>query len=180
MALLKYFKRTESSTESTNSKGSTFPDPSSPLSKIVPSTSIEESNKEVTALIVESRDKKHGPYVIVSLEHKARVGKYAADHGTTDAIRHFAKDFPNLHESTVRGWKTAYLKEVCVQVKAGVDEVSVERLPEVPKGRPLLLGKQLDQQVREYLNALRDAGSVVNTSMLLLELLDDMTAICLQ
>ena len=36
-------------------------------------------------------------------------------------------------------------------------------LPEFPKGRPLLLGKQLDQQVREYLNALCDSGGVVNT-----------------
>ena len=160
MALLKYFKRTE------NSIGSAFPDPSGPLSETVPSTSIEEANKEVATLIAERRDsEKRGPYLILSLEQKARVGKYAADHGTTNAIHYFAKDFPNLHESTVRGWKAAYLKEVRVQVKAGVKEVSVERLPEVPKGRPLLLGKQLDQQVQEYLNALRDAGGVVNTSI---------------
>ena len=89
---MKYFKRTESSTKSENSTGSTLPDASGPLSKIVPSTSIEEANKEVTALITESRDKKHGPYLIVSLEQKARISKYAADHGTTNAIHHFTMD----------------------------------------------------------------------------------------
>ena len=49
--------------------------------------------------------------MIVSLEQKAVVGKYAADHGTTKAMRHFAKDMPNLKETTVRGWKAAYLKK---------------------------------------------------------------------
>jgi len=82
----------------------------------VPSTSIVEANKEVIALITESRDKKRGLHLIVSLEQKARIGKYAADHGTTNAIRHFTMDFPNLHESTVRGWKAVYSKEVCNQV----------------------------------------------------------------
>jgi len=75
---------------------SNLPDPSGPLSKIVPSTSIEEANKEFAVQNAESREKKHSPYMIVSLEQKAVVGKYAADHGATNAIRHFAKDLPNL------------------------------------------------------------------------------------
>ena len=103
--------------------------------------------------------------LIISLEQKARIGKYAADHRTTNAMRHFTKDFPNLHESTVRGWKSVYLKEVGKQVKASVKDVSVERLPEVQLGRPLLLSNQLDRQVRDYLNAFCDVGGVVNTSI---------------
>jgi len=130
----------------------------------VPSTSIEEANKEVAAQNVESKEKKRFPYVIVSLQQKAVVGKYAAGHGTTNAICHFAKDLLNLKESTVRGWKAAYLKEVCIQVKAG-KEVLVKKLPEIPKGRPLLLGQELDRKVQEHLNSLREAGGVVNTSI---------------
>ena len=121
MALLKYFKQVDSKEE-----GGTLPDPAGPLSKTVPSTSIEEANKEVTVALAERKDKRRLPYLIFSLEQKARIGKYAADQETTNAMRHFSKDFPNLRESTVRGWKSVYLKEVSKQVKAGVKEISVK------------------------------------------------------
>ena len=102
----KYFNRTKA-------EGSNLPDPSGPLSEKVPATSIEEANKEVEV----SRNSNGGkrrrePYVIVTPEQKARVGKYAAENGTTNAICHFSKDMPNLKESTVRGWKTVYLHEL--------------------------------------------------------------------
>ena len=119
MALFNYFKRTE---HVKLAGSSTLPDPAGPLSKVVPSSSIEEANKKVaTVQDAERTGKKCSPYMIVSLEQKAVVGKYTADHGTTKAMHHFAKDMPNLkvHVSTVREWKAAYLKEVRSQVKAG-------------------------------------------------------------
>ena len=126
---------------------STLSDPSSPLSKMVPSSLIEEANKEVAVIQnAERRRKKHSPFMIVSLEQKAVVRKYAADHGTTKAMCHFAKDMLKLKESTVRGWKTAYLRQVQIQAKAG-REISVKQHPEILKGPPLLLGQDLDWQV---------------------------------
>ena len=92
MASFNYFRQTEVISVGSSS----LPDPSGPLSKIVPSTSIEEANKEVAAQNANSREKKHSPYMIVSLDQKAIVGKYAANHGTTRTICHFAKDMPNL------------------------------------------------------------------------------------
>ena len=88
---------------------STSSDRSGPLmSEIVPSSLIEEANKEVAVIQnAERRRKKRSPYLIVSLEQKAVVGKCVADHGTTKAMCHFAKDILNLKESIVRGWKTA-------------------------------------------------------------------------
>ena len=103
--------------------------------------------------------------MVATLEQKAKVAKYAAENGTTKAIRHFAKDMPELKESTVRGWRTAYLRELAIKVKAGEGDLSVKKLPAVEKGRPLLLGQELDRQVRAYLTALHDAGGVVNTSI---------------
>ena len=49
--------------------------------------------------------------MIVTPEQKARVAKYAAENGTINAIplHRFAKDIPDLKESTARGWKTVYL-----------------------------------------------------------------------
>ena len=70
---------------------------------------------------------------------------------------------PNLKESTVRGWKTVYLRELASKLKAGDKVTAVERLPVKPKGRPLLLGPELDRQVQDHLISLRDAGGVVNT-----------------
>ena len=155
--LFKYFNRTKA-------EGSSLPDPSGPLSEKVPATSIEEVNKEVEA----SRNSNGGkrrcePYVIVTPEQKARVGRYAAENGTTNAIRRFSKDMPNLKESTVRGWKTVYLRELASKLEAGDEDTAVEWLPVKPKGRPLLLGPELDRQVQDYLISLREAGGVVNT-----------------
>ena len=72
---------------------------------------------------------------------------------------------PNLKESTVRGWKTVYLRELASKLKAGDKDTAVERLPVKPKGRPLLLGPELDRQVQDHLISLHDAGGVVNTSI---------------
>jgi len=106
MTLFNYFKRANCVKSAGNSN---LPDPSGPLGAF---TSIEEANKEVAVQNVESREKKRSPYMIMSLlEQKVVVGKHAADYGTTNATHYFAKDFPNLKESTVRGWKAAYLTE---------------------------------------------------------------------
>jgi len=67
--LLKYFNHTKT-------EGSSLPDPSGPLSKKVPATSIEEANKKVDACSSRSSNggKRRTPYVIVMPEQKARVG----------------------------------------------------------------------------------------------------------
>jgi len=60
-------------------------DPSGPISEAVPSSSIKEANKEVSAelaLIDEDSGKKcHAAYMIVKLhvEQKAKIGQYAAE-----------------------------------------------------------------------------------------------------
>ena len=142
MSLFKYFKvrcgKTDGSTSS-----SSLPDPSGPLSEKMPATSIEEANKEVYARQTTS-GKRHGQYVIVTPEQKARVAKYTAENGTANAIRRFAKDMPDLKENTVRGWKTVYLRELASRCVTDEEDVAGERLPARPKGRPLLLGQELD------------------------------------
>ena len=159
MSLLKYFSRVKTKDG--------LPDPCGPLNEAVPSSSIEEANKEVSAQLAsvdDSGKKRRATYMIATLEQKAKVGKYAAENGTTKAIRHFAKDIPCLKESTVRGWKTIYLRELAAKVKAGED-LSIEQFPATEKGRPLLLGQDLNHQVRAYLMLLRDVGGIVNTSI---------------
>ena len=64
----------------------------------MPATSIKEANKEVNAQ-QSIGGKRRGQYIIVTPEQRARVAKYAAENGTTNAIRCFAKDIPDLKES---------------------------------------------------------------------------------
>ena len=40
-------------------------------------------------------------------------------------------------------------------------DLSVKSLPSAKRGRPLLLGEELDKQVKGYIRALRDEGGVV-------------------
>ena len=163
MALLKYFsvKREQ------RGERAGLPDPQGPLCKAVPSASIEEANEHVKAELKEKCGKVRAPYMVATPEQKAKVGKYAAENGTTNAIRLFSKELPNLKESTVRGWKKAYLSELATKKRVGDEKMSVDRLPVAGRGRPLLLGKDLDHQVQAYISSLREAGGVVNTAIVI-------------
>jgi len=66
---------------------------------------IRAVKKELKEQSIETTNKKRGSYIKVTDEEKAKIGGYAAKFGTTDALRHFKQDYPNLKESTVRGWK---------------------------------------------------------------------------
>ena len=105
--------------------------------------SIEEANKEVTAILCDPA-KRH-PNLKISPEQKAIMARYAANLGIIKAVRQFSKDFPenSLKETTIRGWKKTYLKELSSRKKAGKD-MTIEKLPEKKTGRPLMLGDTLD------------------------------------
>lgn len=92
------------------------------------------------------------------------MGRYASEHGTAAAVRKYSSD-NTVNESTIRGFKTAYEKELLVQkqaLKNGKDPVPIESLPTKKVGRPLLLGSDFDGKVQEYIRTLRAAGGVVN------------------
>ena len=48
------------------------------------------------ASVDDSGKKRRATYMIAKPEQKAKIGKYAAEIGTTKAIRHFAKDMPAM------------------------------------------------------------------------------------
>ena len=68
-----------------------LPNPTGPLSEKVDSAAIEEANKEVTAVIANTRGK-HKRYLKLTDEQQATIGRYAAEHGTANVIRHFTGD----------------------------------------------------------------------------------------
>ena len=100
MALFRYFK--------CEGHRDCLPSPCGPLSKQVPSGSIEEANKEVDICYktTDDKGKKRLPYSFATLKQKAKVAKYVTENGTANSLRHFSKELPNLKESTIRGWKS--------------------------------------------------------------------------
>ena len=131
MALLKYFKRDDT----------TLPNPEGPLSTIMPFSSIQALNKSVEPLLSAS-DKEsgsRGPYEYFTEEDKAVIAKRACEVGVTNAIRALDTRYPgkSLKESTVRTWMTKYKKELAERRKSG-KSLDITRLENKKMGRPLL------------------------------------------
>ena len=130
------------------------------------SGTIKELNKEVESLVNSGTMGKRSPYLKVTAEQKAIIGKYAAEHGIVNAIHHFVPNFPEgtLKESMVRGWKKAYLSEIQLRRRAG-KELSITELPTKRLGHSLLLGETLEKELQAYLKDLGKAGKVVNAEI---------------
>ena len=155
--LLKYFKPKERDTP--------LPDPAGPLSSVMPSSSIQVANKAVKRVLDESSSSEasrpsHGQYETFSPTEKASIAKYAREVGVTKAIRKLEKNYPGrqLKESTVRTW----VKRLNIESH---HESNVVKLDNKRRGRPLLLGKDLDEQVKSYIFALHDKGGVINSTI---------------
>ena len=55
----------------------------------------------------------------------------------------------------------------CGRDQAESDKIAVKEMPSKERGRPVLLGNELDQQVQAYLVKLRESGHAVNSSIVL-------------
>ena len=133
-----------------------------PAGSTLTQVEINKANKVVKEIIKsEGEPKRRRKYVTYKDTERAKIGKYASEHGTTRACKYFShlwkKDLP---ETTVRRFKDEYLKQLAKEKHTGK---SVEALPTKRKGRPLLVGAELDTAIQDYLKSLRLAGGVVNT-----------------
>ena len=154
MALHRYFKTTDTK----------LLDPRGPLSKVVPSTSITSANGEMRHVLQQTP--KRGTYAKLTADKKAEIRKRAAEHGVAATIRYYNKHSIEVKESSVRTWRNAYTSEIRKRWREGSEDVIVKKLPEKKRGRPFLLGEELEMQVRRaYLTALRANGAVVNTAI---------------
>ena len=156
MSLYRYF-----------AKSSKLPDPNGELSASVSPAAIKEANEAVRSVTCERKSKRRGSYSKFSPEQQAEIGKYASLNGNQAAIRHFSKQLGiELKVTSVQTWKTKYVAELNRKRKAGeTDDLTVKALPVKKLGRPLLLGENLDSQVKAYIQALREEGGVVTTSI---------------
>ena len=77
-------------------------------------------------------------------------------------MKHFAKEFSSLGESTVRLFKNKYQADL---KKVGSEE-DITQLAKKRRGRPLALGN-LDDKVQPYIRAHRKAGTPVNATVVI-------------
>ena len=90
-----------------------------------------------------------GPYAKFS-QAKVAVAKYASEHGVAAALHHYIKKLLELKESTVRTWQNGYIAELQRKQKIQ-DDMCIKELPEKKRERPLLLGDELDKQIKSYI-----------------------------
>ena len=92
-----------------------------------------------------------------------QIGKFAGEMGDVAVVRNFKNKFPKLNESTVRGFRKKYQLILKRSTKTGMSpakEIVAQR-----RGRPLLLGNNIDEKVRAFLLALRNRGGRVSYSI---------------
>ena len=92
--------------------------------------------------------KRKTTYQKYSEEDRFKIGKYASENGAAAAVRKFKKSYPDIKESTIRGFKSKYEEELKVAKRQSRPVAKV--IPEKKRGRPLLLG-QIDVMVQDYL-----------------------------
>ena len=157
LTLFKYFK-------SSSSKKVVLPCPNGPLSHEVPSTVISAANKEVEEVMATCTDsvkKKRGAYQKFTPKQKATIGNYALLNGTSAALRHFIKEFPDLKYTTVCNWR----KAVSTQQKK--QHESVTELHGKKRGRPPTFPEEVTSCIMKYIRAVREAGGVINTAIVI-------------
>jgi len=142
-----------------------LPSPSGPLSREIPLMAIGTANDEVMKVLEKAGDKKgekpQGTYQKYSDTERATIGNYAQMHGTTAALRHFKTQHPELKYTTI-----------CECKKAIADEESrtqqpVTELKSKKRGRPSMLPDEITTLIMKYINAIREAGGIINTAIVI-------------
>ena len=91
------------------------------------------------------------------------MGKHASMHGVASVFRKWKKDYPHLSESTVRGFRKRYesqLKEASLKKQS-----PKKTLRNKARGRPPLLGENIDTLTQKFLKETRYKGGVVNSTV---------------
>jgi len=159
MALLRYFKPRDG-----------LPDPRGELSDSISPSVISQVNEEVLKVLQHGKDKRRGHYNKYNSSLRAEMGKYASHHGPRATARHFSRKLgENVSESTIRSIRSAYLEGINRKRPVELDEEEGEivALPMKKRGRPVLLGRELDTLVQKYLRKVRDGGDAISARIVM-------------
>ena len=88
-------------------------------------------------------------------------------HGTSAALRHFKKEFPELKWSTTNDWKNAIIKQKKIKASWGQEPAEVAEFVGKNRGRPSTLPEDITKDLIEYIRAICESGGVVNTAIVI-------------
>ena len=102
---------------------------------------------------VNSIDNKRGDDRKYTGEERYMIGKYASENGATSTARKYKKQFQKWNESTARSMKQKYEDELkrAVREKREIQKA----IKQDKRGRPLMLGEELDTKILKYRAILR-------------------------
>ena len=107
----------------------------------------------------EGSRKRRGQYKAYDHEQRAKMAKYASQHGLMAASRYFSSGFGhNVPYTSIQ----SMLKEYRGRLKAVRDPTKIISLPHTHRGRPVLLPADIDARVQKHLLAIRKSGGGVN------------------
>ena len=150
-----------------------LPDPEGPLSQSIPPASIKDANEAYLIAAARSEANKHGSYVNLTGVQQAQIARFAFAHGNKEAIRYYTKQYcvPEIAESSGSTWKAKYTEEMKRKWIAGEfepnGEVVVHSIPSKKQGRPLLIGNELEEQLKLYVMELRARRASIDTTVLI-------------
>ena len=149
-----------------------LPDPDGPLLKSIPPSSIQAANDAYIEASGHSQSSKRGSYVRLTGVQQAEISKYALAYGNKAAISHYSKRFcVDIPKSSVSTWKAKYISELnrkrAIEDFEPSGEILIQSLPSKKRGRPLLLGSELDEQVKSYIKDVREKGGGIDTTVLI-------------
>ena len=105
--------------------------------------------------------KRRGAYQKYALKDKATISNYAVIHGTSATLCHFKNKFPDLKYTTLCEWRKAII------VKTRKDHEVVTELEDKKRGRSAMLPEDVLSLIMKYIHAIRDAGGVINTAIVM-------------
>ena len=125
------------------------------------------ANKEVVKVLGSTNEESNlarvsrGEYESFTPVEKATIAKYAIEVGVTKAISRLEHQYPGrkLKEPTVHLW--VYKQELHFsRLRAGksASPPPITKLENKKRGRPLLIGMELDNQVQSYVSKQREKG----------------------
>ena len=87
---------------------------------------------------------------------KTRISRYAGFHGYRQSVRHFANEFPQRNESSIRCWTSTYKSQLVQQ------EAEENIIIGLKRGRLTLLSSELDANLRTMIQNMRLSGAPIN------------------
>ena len=153
----------------------TLLDPEGQLSDELPSTAANDAVLAMTTARQSNggpKPTKRGPYVILTRVQQAEEARFAILHGNKAGICRYSKEYSTeIKDRSVNTRKSKYVEEFDCKRKGGVSEenedVVVHSIPQKKRGRPLLLGHELDDRAKKYIKEARKVGTPMDTTVVM-------------